>query len=117
MRRSVLVVDDDADCREAIADVLYDAGYTVLMAREGRAALELLQANEQPPDLMLLDLMMPVLDGHALLAELSKSERLAQIPTVLCTAGDRPSTPWPNVRGFLKKPVHLEELLQAVVRC
>lgn len=115
-QRSVLVVDDDADCRDAIADVLYDAGYTVMMAREGRSALELLQASQQPPDLMLLDIMMPVLDGPGLLSELSKSERLAQIPTVVCTASDRLSTPWGNVRGFLRKPAPVEELLEAVVR-
>lgn len=115
-QRSVLVVDDDADCREAFADVLYDAGYAVMMAREGRSALELLQASKQPPDLMLLDIMMPVLDGHGLLSELSKSERLAQIPTVVCTASDRPSAPWRNVRGFLRKPAHVDELLEAVVR-
>src|SRR5436190_20380544 len=107
--RCVLVVDDDADCREAIADVLYDAGYTVLMAREGRSALELLHASEQPPDLMLLDLMMPDVDGFTVLSELSKSARLGQIPTVLVSASGRPSTHWPNVRGFLHKPVHREE--------
>ena len=65
---------------------------------------------------MLLDLMMPGLDGCALLSELSKSSRLAQIPTVLFSAGDCPSTPWPNVRAFLQKPVHVEELLAAVTK-
>ena len=116
-QRSVLVVDDDNDCREAIADVLYDAGYTVLMAREGRAALELLQANEHTPDLMLLDIMMPGLDGYELLSELSKNARLADIPTVLFSASDRRRAPMPNVRGFLQKPVHLEELLDMVAKC
>jgi CheY-like chemotaxis protein len=116
-QRSVLVVDDDADCREAIADALYDEGYTVMMAREGRAALELLQAHEQPPDLMLLDIMMPELDGYELLSELSKSARLALIPTVLFSASDRPRMSWPNVRGFLHKPVRLEKLIDVVSNC
>jgi CheY-like chemotaxis protein len=116
-QRAVLVVDDDADCREALADVLYDAGYTVLMAREGRAALELLQAIEQIPDLMLLDIMMPELDGYEVLAELTKNARLAQVPTVLLSASHRQGAAMPNVRGFLQKPVDVDTLLDVVAEC
>jgi CheY-like chemotaxis protein len=122
-QRSVLVVDDDADCREVMADILYDDGYTVMTAHGGRAALEMLQAVEQPPDLMLLDIMMPDFDGYALLSELSKSAQLAQIPTILISASVRmfasagPSMSWPNVCGRLHKPVHLETLIEVVRKC
>jgi len=77
----------------------------------------LLWANEQPPDLIVLDVMMPELDGYGLLSELSKSARLAQIPTVLFSASDRPSTSWCNVRAFLHKPVRVETLIDVVSKC
>ena len=115
-QRCVLVVEDDTDCREAFADVLYEAGYVVLMAREGLTALELLQASAKPPDLMLLDIMMPELDGYALLSELGKSAR-GQIPTLVCSASEGPKKSWPNVRGFLRKPVQVEELIETVSKC
>ena len=114
--RCVLIVEDDIDSREALADALIDAGYTVEVAPEGRSALRRLLEAERMPDLVLLDLMMPELDGYGLLSEMNNDVRLAQIPTVLLSASPGARAPTPNVRAFLLKPVHLDKLLAAVTK-
>ncbi|HUM11122.1 MAG TPA: response regulator [Myxococcaceae bacterium] len=106
---SVLLVEDDADIREALTDVLRMERWTVEPAANGKAALERLRAGP-PPDLMLLDLMMPVMDGFELL------ERLRGEPgptTVVLSASrevDRVRE-HPLVRATLGKPVEVGELL------
>ena len=83
-RRRVLVVDDEADARELARRVLTSAGYLVDEVADGLAALDYL-ANEVP-DLILLDLMMPEMDGFQMLQELRKNDTLAKIPVVVLTA-------------------------------
>jgi len=83
-RATVLVVDDDADLREALADVLQESGYDVLTAEHGKAALAVLEGTL--PDVILLDLMMPVMDGPTFAVERKKNPRAAGIPVVLFSA-------------------------------
>src|SRR4051812_36836132 len=82
--RRVLVVDDEPDIRESVADVLTSAGYLVDMAPHGLAALE--QIRRQPVDLVLIDLMMPVMDGWAFRKQVRSDPLTAHVPVVAVSA-------------------------------
>ena len=84
MKGPVLVVDDDLDCRNMLATLLECAGFLVTTANDGRAAL--LECRRQPPCLILLDLMMPVMTGVAFRTEQLRDPVLAQIPVVVVSA-------------------------------
>jgi CheY-like chemotaxis protein len=82
-----MVVEDDQDVRTSLVQALEDEGYSVSAAENGEQALAILRGgSEMLPRLILLDLMMPVLDGRAFLAEQSRDARLAQIPVLILTA-------------------------------
>jgi len=104
---TVLVVDDDAQIRDTVGEVLEDEGYEVLRAENGVRALELLEAAQ--PDLVLLDLMMPVMSGWEVLEKLNDRDELAHIPVVVISAMKAP-----GVRMCLAKPIDLQHLLQVV---
>jgi CheY-like chemotaxis protein len=107
----ILVVDDELDIAEAVRAVLEAEGYKVEIAADGSQCLRMLR--EQKPDLLLLDVMMPVIDGFGVLDEM-KSQSL-QIPVVMMSA-IRPEGRLATyeVQAFLKKPFQLETLLEAV---
>ena len=88
MPKLVLIVDDDLDLRESVQMLLEDAGYLTVGARDGRDALDLLQRADPLPDLILLDLSMPVLDGVE--ATRQVTGRVAGTAVVVLTAGDDP---------------------------
>lgn len=110
----LLIVDDDADVREALASVLQDEGYGVLIAESGRAALEILRGGARPA-LILLDVMMPVMDGHEFRALQRRDPDLADIPVVVLTAGamDSRVEALGAVHSF-RKPVSLDRLLDTL---
>jgi CheY-like chemotaxis protein len=103
----VLVVDDDAEIRETLTQLLQQEGYTVLRAENGVQALEQLRAGH--PDVMLLDLMMPVMSGWEVLEELDETGELGNVPIIVVSAMSAPCA-----RACLRKPVNLEELLAVV---
>jgi DNA-binding response OmpR family regulator len=116
---NILIVDDDADIREAVADALTYAGHEVEMAGNGREALDWLEAvpvGGRLPGLILLDLMMPVMDGRAFIRELQKLNRLAAIPILLFTAHDdgKDIASVLNAVGYLQKPLRMNDLLGVV---
>jgi CheY-like chemotaxis protein len=108
----VLVVDDDADTRDTLRDVLEDEGYIVLTAASGAEALETLEHTR--PDVMLLDMIMPGTSGNAVYDQLQKRPRLAAIPTVAVTA--EPSRA-PIGMPAMAKPIRLRKLLELVALC
>jgi CheY-like chemotaxis protein len=112
---SILIVDDDKDSCDAARLVLEEEGYVVDVAPDGRAALAQLK-TKPAPRVILVDLMMPVMDGAAFLAELEKSREIEQIAVVVMTA----SGPDPRLQGLryplLRKPFGVEELLDIVTR-
>src|SRR3954462_7575246 len=114
-REVVLVVDDDFDIREALSDVLASEGYSVVTAADGREALERLRGGIRPA-VMLLDLMMPRVSGVEVIDALRKDESLRQIPVVVCSANRGYGPDDLGVNDVLRKPVSVEELLEAVAR-
>jgi CheY-like chemotaxis protein len=113
----VLVVDDDPDIRSTVREILEDEGYHVLDAANGLEALRRLRAGSSP-DLILLDLSMPIMSGAEFRSEQRKDPALSSIPVVVVTAVGSPDmkvSPL-EVAGFLRKPVHLDELLGTVER-
>ena len=111
----ILVVDDDASVRQTLSDVLTDEGYFVATAQNGAVALARLRAGLSPA-LILLDLMMPVLDGMAFCAAQAADPAIAAIPTIVVSAardGER-RTARTGVSGFLQKPFGLDKLLEMV---
>ena len=112
--RPVLVVEDDPDIRDATAILLEDEGYQVEQAENGQRALELL-ARGPTPCLVLLDLMMPVMDGHEFLERLrALGPPNAALPVVVMTAAHNPSVP--EARQVIRKPYSVDALLEAVER-
>ncbi len=110
--RQVLVVDDKASSRELVRTLLETAGYAVSEAANGREAVDI--ARETAPDLILLDLQMPVLDGFGALHEIRADPRFAKLPIVALTAsamqGDREKAIAAGFTGYVSKPVRLATL-------
>jgi CheY-like chemotaxis protein len=114
MKRTVLVVEDDADVREMIQLVLETEGHRVITAPNGAAALELLPARVDEIGLILLDLVMPIMDGWTFLEKKSQSPLLSPLPAVVISAA-QPSHPiMAMATAFLAKPVAAEALLAVV---
>lgn len=113
----ILVVDDDDDIREVMQEVLASAGYQVDVARDGAEALAKLP-GPAPPPLILLDMMMPNMDGEAFLKALRSRPRMedAQVVVVSGSAGVRKRASALDVAGCLEKPFEMEELLGVVRR-
>jgi two-component system chemotaxis response regulator CheY len=114
----VLVVEDDTDIRETVAELLVEEGYEVRTAVSGRDALELLEGADPLPDLVLLDLMMPIMDGWTFYDHLQKQPRWATLPIVVISADANvhEKAARLNPVACLRKPVGIDELLGVVGR-
>ena len=112
----VLVVDDDALIRETLATALSDEGYSVRVAADGQAALETL--DEWLPDLIVLDLMMPVMDGHAFRDAQRALGNAADIPVIVLSAAHNIQARASNLdaAAVFPKPFDLSTLLDAIER-
>ena len=115
--KEVLVVDDDAAIRDALREVLTEEGYSVTTAPNGEEALGRLRQSDRPPGLILLDLMMPVMDGWQFLDQLAHEPAMQAVPVVVLSAN-------PSVAGharddvllYLRKPIDLDRLVETVGR-
>ena len=118
MNGRILVVDDDRDIRETIVDALESAGYDVISAVDGVDALERLRREEQRPSLILLDLMMPRMNGMELWEELARVKTWARIPIVVVSADaqGRAHAATMGAVGYLRKPMGLRELFSTVAQ-
>jgi CheY-like chemotaxis protein len=110
--RSVLVVDDDVDIREILAETLTETGFDVRTACNGLEALAAVRCMSARPAVILLDLMMPIMDGYGFLEQRGRDPALASIPIAIVTAGygvdrDRLGQDVP----ILRKPFDLPQLL------
>jgi CheY-like chemotaxis protein len=107
----ILIVDDEFGLADVIAEVLSEVGYDVSIAINGQ--LGLVSMSEVEPDLVLLDMMMPVLDGPAMLRAMRANPRYADIPVVMMTSLPEalPPTDGVQYQGLLQKPFTQEKLL------
>jgi CheY-like chemotaxis protein len=110
---TVLVVDDDDELRESICESLADEGYEVVGASHGGEALRYLR-SAPAPRVILLDLMMPVMNGWQFREEQRKDPALARIPVVVLTADRSARRDAIEVDDLVQKPVSLERLLSVV---
>jgi CheY-like chemotaxis protein len=112
----ILVVDDDVDIRNTVANILEDEGYRVAKAGNGQEALTALTApGAKLPDLILLDMMMPIMDGPTFHQQRQKHPALTRIPILTFTAfGASADVNW--AAGRLTKPLRLEVLLAMVAK-
>ncbi len=116
--KCVLVVDDDAELRDLLAEALVDDGYVVVTATNGAEAFQYVQRPSRHLDLVLLDLMMPVMDGRAFLQACGQLTGWPGVPVVVLSAAYKVESLTrelgPNVRATLAKPFDLVVLLGLV---
>jgi CheY-like chemotaxis protein len=111
---TILIVDDDADIRHLLATFLTFKGYATLSAANGHEALLQLQLLHVPPSLIVLDHMMPVMDGIAFRQVQCQDPRLAMIPVVVLSAVDTFQPPQMPAEAYLRKPIDFDALLPLV---
>lgn len=117
-RKKILTVDDDEDIRLSLKEMLEDEGYEVVWAKNGQVALDYLNATPdgELPNLVLLDHMMPVMNGQEFCQKKLKAPRLSKIPVVMMTAGGN----LVNVMdlcssdGYMAKPMDLPTVVKMV---
>lgn len=109
----VLVVDDDADTREIVTTVLESKGFRTLQASNGLEALEAVEGTERP-DLILLDMSMPVMDGATFRRIQLQHGPVANIPVIVLTALEADQIPEMQAFGVFRKPFEPAELIEQV---
>jgi CheY-like chemotaxis protein len=106
----VLLVDDEPDIRDSLKVLIESRGYTVATAIDGRQAFDLM-CDAQPPNLVVLDLLMPGMTGWEFLAKVKKIDRLSQIPVVVVSGLDGELMPsGDEIAGRMQKPIDVNEL-------
>jgi two-component system chemotaxis response regulator CheY len=114
----VMVIEDDASLRDTLQEILELEGFSVLAAEHGRQGLALLEPPARPPRLILLDLMMPVMNGWEFLDEVKRDPRdfRAAIPVVVVSAAAPVADELQRLHGcrLLKKPVDIDMLIDLV---
>ena len=107
----VLVVEDDQDIRESLCEFLDDQGFSALAARNGQEALDILRDGARP-SVILLDIMMPIMDGRELMRHMERDPAIPRTPIVVVSALIPDNTLKSVV--WLEKPVRAERLLSAI---
>ncbi len=116
--RKVLIAEDNAVNRELLRELLETRGYTVLEACDGQEALDMI--DQARPDILLLDIGMPVLDGFAVVRKIRENPHLAKLPVVAVTAyamqDDREKILNSKFDGYLSKPINPRSLMEELDR-
>jgi CheY-like chemotaxis protein len=115
--KSIMIVEDDYDVRDALVQVLEYEGYQVASAANGQEAIDRLRDGASP-SLILLDLMMPVMDGRQFRARQMEDPSLAAIPVIIISADGRvdQKAAAMGVAAYLKKPIEVDNLLDLIAR-
>ena len=113
---TILIVDDDSGIRQLLLLFLEHKGYTAKTVANGREALNQLQTDEPLPMLILLDLMMPIMDGAAFRQAQQADPRIAAIPVVVLSAAENMEAQAPllTANAYVPKPIEFDNLLQVV---
>ena len=111
----IFVVEDDPDAREALSDILTARGYRVTAAENGKEALDHLRRGFRPA-VILLDLMMPVMDGHEFLEHVGKDPAFDNVAIIVVTAAlaSEAATVADEVDAVIPKPISLPRLLETI---
>jgi CheY-like chemotaxis protein len=114
--KTVLIVEDDEGIRETLSEILMEQGFEVEVASNGKEALDLLTSSQNTPGVILLDIMMPIMDGYQFRELQLGYSRLANVPTVAISADGHlnEKSKKLGVAHYLKKPIDLEKLLDLV---
>jgi CheY-like chemotaxis protein len=116
-RPLVLVVDDDDAIREGLRDLLAEAGFDTIGARNGLEALQILAALGTAPAFILLDLVMPIMDGWAFCDTRRGSRTLSEVPVIAISAAEISESSRPaGVDAFLAKPIDLDKFVRFAFR-
>ncbi len=112
MSRKILIVEDNDDSRELVVKVLKNRGYLTIEAADGEAALE--KAISEKPDLILMDISIPKMDGYQVTEKLKSMDEFGEVPIVALTAhamkGDREKVIAAGFEGYISKPINVREL-------
>jgi CheY-like chemotaxis protein len=112
----VLIVEDDQAIRDTLTSILEDEGYQVWSAVNGRDALDRLASGPRP-GLLIVDLVMPILNGWDLCAELARRPELADLPVLVVSANATTESPLPLPQArLMQKPIPFQQLLEEVER-
>lgn len=114
---TVLIIEDDKSISDTLVDVLHAGeGFNVIQASNGKEALEMLRASPQLPNVILLDLMMPVMDGKSFRQEQRNDPSLAAIPVILMSAERDLSSKISElgVHAIISKPFDLDKLIEVI---
>ncbi len=116
MKRKILIIEDNEKNMYLLSFLLEAYGYEIIQARDGRSGIELAEQNK--PDMILLDIQLPVMDGYAVAKELRKRPELKMIPVVAVTsyamAGDRERILAAGCTGYIEKPINPETFVSEV---
>jgi len=110
----VLVVDDDRDARDSISQLLAAKGYSTVQAENGQQALNILKATPHLPCLIVLDLVMPVMDGYRFLTLRAEDPTLRDIPVVVTSANPQAGATLKEIDAYLTKPVNIDRLIDVI---
>ena len=115
--KTVLVIDDEFGVADVLSFALEEEGYKTLTAANGRDGLK--KAAELKPDLIVLDFMMPILDGPATLKAIRNNPDLSQIPVIMISSIDEDGVKkhCPNYSAFLRKPFSMSDFIKMVSAC
>lgn len=120
MSRLIFVIEDEKDIRDSLTEALESEGYSTICASNGREAIQMFEGGaevpEKMPDLILLDHLMPFMNGASFLVRAKQNRHLADIPTILMSA-DRRMTQKAAVfgaDGYLHKPLELDDLFGTI---
>ncbi len=113
-KRLILVVDDEADVVSVLSKRLEDSGYEVMAASDGQEGLQ--KINKEKPDLIILDIGMPRMDGYTLMRELKSNADFKSIPVIVLTARGQMQDLFKmeGVKDYMTKPFKSEELLERI---
>lgn len=111
--KTILIVDDDADIRAVLSEFLQDEGFSIATASNGLDALTYLHQHPAP-SVILLDLMMPIMNGYQFIAARQRDERVSTIPVVVMTARGAIDPALIGAIRVLPKPMNLDDLLESL---
>jgi CheY-like chemotaxis protein len=117
-QKKILLVEDDQDIRETLVELLQEEGYDVLFAENGQVGLDKLESIKDLPNLILLDLMMPIKDGFQFCLEKEANPKFSHIPVVVMSADGhiRENQQRVNASAYLKKPLDIYQVIDVVQR-